>query len=212
MNKMLLLFAMAIFAASSTAFGFALKIPDRDKALLERIEAVCKGCSKKPMIACGDRDVGYGEKFFPHFYQGNPAMGYLIIAPAKDYAYRKIREGFELIVQDGKKGEAALKKAYENSSLITVSQTDGRVSLTSPEHMTISIPEPFVSCLKDRSVACPEKIDPPELRIFYGEASRPQDQIVLRLTYHGFDNKLFRPKGRHSLAYFCFNEGRATLE
>jgi len=218
--------AMLVLGLPAVAAGGEwLPVPRDARAVIERVGELCRECIDAGFAPCGSAEIGFGSRFFPHFFRGEPATGYLVTHAITG---QEFREALRRTRHDAL--ELELRRRFAAVRLIAVTQRDYAVQLAGPPlSVRVTVPrklharasgtsKPLCCCCAGCAEAecCEKGLGSPVVELLWRDPLRPNRTLVYRPAPLGGTSLLYstRPDGRRDDVRFCLDDagpGRLTL-
>ena len=126
--------------------GRPLWVPREASILPERVQTACPDCDDVSFVPCGDAEIGYGKRFFGHFFAGQPAAGYLVthvVAPDSFLEEMRATPHDEFV--------AARGRDFAGMRLIGVRQEGYEARSAAPLSVEVEVPRGLHACVSGSS-------------------------------------------------------------
>ena len=202
-----------------------MSVPRDARAIVERVGELCPECLDAGFVPCGSADIGFGPHFFPYFFRGEPATGYLV---TRAVTAEEFREALRRTRHDAL--ELELRRRFAAVRLIAIAKRDYAVELAGPPFsLEVTTPrklhecafgtdKPLCCCCAGCAEAecCEKRLGSPAIELRWRDPLRSDRTLVYRPAPLGGTSLLHstRPDGRRHNVRFCLDDagpGRLTL-
>ena len=135
------LFLVVLLCGASSRHS--LPLPESARTVLEKISDQCPECLEQGFSPTGTDKIGFGKRFFPHFFLGNPGVGILVTHIMTGEAYKRLLHERNL-----EEARRMLREAFEKTRLVVIEKNGHRVHVSgSPEDVTVVLTKKLHQCL-----------------------------------------------------------------
>jgi len=135
--------AFVLLLLRQAALAGTLPLPDDAQNISREIADRCPACLDQGFSPTGTADIGFGRKFFPNFFLGDPARGLLISYVGGGETY------VSLLRENGlSSAKAALAKAFRKARLFVIEKNGYDVhGPLPPDSVEVTVTEALHRCL-----------------------------------------------------------------
>lgn len=135
--------AFVLLLLWQAALAGTLPLPDDAQNISREIADRCPACLDQGFSPTGTADIGFGRKFFPNFFLGDPARGLLISYVVAGETYVSLLRENEL-----SSAKAALAKAFRKARLFVIEKNGYDVhGPLPPDSVEVTVTEALHRCL-----------------------------------------------------------------
>lgn len=138
--------AATLVGLATSAVAVELQLPSGTDGLRARLATECPTCATAGYVACGSADVGWGRRFAPAAFLGDPPRAYLVTFTLTGEEFRARARATDHATLVGE-----LKDRFAPARLVVFERgfRDARV-LPAAERVTVRVPEALHACVQHR--------------------------------------------------------------
>ncbi len=121
----------------------SLPLPESARSILQKISDQCPECLEQGFSPSGTNEIGFGRRFFPHFFLGNPEVGILVTHIMTGEAYKRL-----LHKGDFEEASRMLREAFGKTRVVVIEKKGHKVYVSGrPQDVTVVLTKKLHQCL-----------------------------------------------------------------